>query len=113
MEVNEGTFASPEIGISAIFSGKKHEEPGLSHAARKQKFLQLLAMFSQDIQQVVVVLSQVSQVQLKSCCAKRLGSNHRTSKDEQGAYNHLQNTKYLGSIIPFSVSVIGCIPRAE
>ena len=31
---------------------------------------------------------------------------HRTSDGEQGVYNHLRNERYLGSIKPFSVSVI-------
>ena len=29
---------------------------------------------------------------------------HRTSVDEQGVSNHLQNAKYLGSMKPFSES---------
>ena len=31
-----------------------------------------------------------------------MGSNHRTSDDEQGVYNHLRNERYLGSMKPFS-----------
>ena len=31
---------------------------------------------------------------------------HRTSDDEQGVYNHLQNERYLGFMVSFSVSVI-------
>ena len=31
----------------------------------------------------------------------------RTSDNEQGVYNHLRNERYLGSMKPFSVSVIG------
>ena len=27
---------------------------------------------------------------------------HRTSDDEQGVYNHFRNTRYLGSMLPFS-----------
>ena len=31
------------------------------------------------------------------------------SDDEQGMYNHLRNERYLGSMLPFSVSVIGSL----